>query len=140
MSYQEGIIKGVHLTPSLTMQFNDIYIDGLAQDCSISIANALEILQSCSTPPICTNQQKKTVRHQLLFPQATESYMLSNWSGCFKVMVGRALLGCVRLSVLPMYGLLMLLRECILPMEALLEEFRGLSSISSHSASLSLEL
>ena len=27
-----------------------IYIDGLIQDCSISIANALEILQSCTKP------------------------------------------------------------------------------------------
>ena len=30
------------------------YIDGLAQDCSISIANALEILQSCTNPSIQT--------------------------------------------------------------------------------------
>ena len=28
------------------------YTDGLAQDCSISIANALDILQSCTTPSI----------------------------------------------------------------------------------------
>ena len=30
------------------------YIDGLAQDCSISIANTLEILQSCTKPSILT--------------------------------------------------------------------------------------
>ena len=29
-----------------------VYIDGLAQDCSISIANALEMLQSCTKPSI----------------------------------------------------------------------------------------
>ena len=29
----------------------DAYIDGLVQDCSISIANAWEILQSCTEPP-----------------------------------------------------------------------------------------
>ena len=29
------------------------YIDGLVQDCSISIANGLEILQSCTKPWIC---------------------------------------------------------------------------------------
>ena len=29
-------------------------IDGLVQDCSISIANALEIPQSCTKPSICT--------------------------------------------------------------------------------------
>ena len=31
-----------------------LYIDGLAQDCSNSIANALELLQSCVKPSICT--------------------------------------------------------------------------------------
>ena len=30
--------------------FNTINIDGLVQNCSISIANALEILQSCTKP------------------------------------------------------------------------------------------
>ena len=30
-----------------------LYIDGLMQDCSISIACALEILQSCTKPSIC---------------------------------------------------------------------------------------
>ena len=29
------------------------HIDGVAQDCSNSIANALELLQSCATPSIC---------------------------------------------------------------------------------------
>ena len=29
-----------------------IYFDGLVQECSISIANALEILQSCPKPSI----------------------------------------------------------------------------------------
>ena len=31
------------------------YIDGLAQDCSNSIANALELLQSCVKPSIFTH-------------------------------------------------------------------------------------
>ena len=30
------------------------YIDGLAQDCSNSIANALELLKSCTKPSICS--------------------------------------------------------------------------------------
>ena len=29
------------------------YINGLVQDCSNSIANALELLQSCTKPSIC---------------------------------------------------------------------------------------
>ena len=32
---------------------NELNIDGLVQDCNISIANALEILQSCIKPSIC---------------------------------------------------------------------------------------
>ena len=30
--------------------YNRDYVDGLVQNCSISIANALEILQSCTKP------------------------------------------------------------------------------------------
>ena len=30
------------------------YIDGLVQDCSNSIANALELLQSCTEPSLCS--------------------------------------------------------------------------------------
>ena len=30
-----------------------IHIDGLVQDCSNSIANAMELLQSCTKPSIC---------------------------------------------------------------------------------------
>ena len=32
----------------LPMSVSSLHIDGLVQDCSISIANALEILQSCT--------------------------------------------------------------------------------------------
>ena len=32
----------------LPMPVSSLHIDGLVQDCSISIANALEILQSCT--------------------------------------------------------------------------------------------
>ena len=38
--------------PVLT-QFTNAYIDGLLQDCSNSIANAMELLQSCTKPSIC---------------------------------------------------------------------------------------
>ena len=36
------------LTEPIMTQFTDEYIDDLVQDCSISIANALELLQSCT--------------------------------------------------------------------------------------------
>ena len=35
------------------MEDRDLYIDGLVQDCSNSIADALELLQSCTKPSIC---------------------------------------------------------------------------------------
>ena len=34
------------------------YIDGLEQDCSNSIANALELLQSCTKPSICPQWER----------------------------------------------------------------------------------
>ena len=40
------------------MLHNTLYVDGLAQNCSKSIANALELLQSCSKSSIV----KYTVR------------------------------------------------------------------------------
>ena len=40
------------------------YVDGLVQDCSISIANTLEILQSCTKPSIC-NMESPWWRHQM---------------------------------------------------------------------------
>ena len=42
-----------------------LYIDGLVQDCSISIANALEIQQSCTKSPICTSVEHF---HQVVLP------------------------------------------------------------------------
>ena len=33
------------------MKLSKMQIDGLMQDCSNSIANALELLQSCTKPP-----------------------------------------------------------------------------------------
>ena len=37
------------------MQVTEVYMDGLTQDCSISIANALELLQSSIKPSICAS-------------------------------------------------------------------------------------
>ena len=38
---------------NVTMSPCPTYIDGLVQDCNNSIANALELLQSCTKPSIC---------------------------------------------------------------------------------------
>ena len=41
--------------------YNWVYIDSLVQDCSNSIANALELLQSCPKPSICGWQSNTSV-------------------------------------------------------------------------------
>ena len=43
-----------------------IYIDGLVQDCSISIANALEILPSCTKPSIYIHQRTRSSLVQII--------------------------------------------------------------------------
>ena len=47
------------LPEPLMSQYTDVYIDGLVQDCSISSALALEILQFCTKPSICLNVLKQ---------------------------------------------------------------------------------
>ena len=48
------------------------HFDGSAQDCSNSIANALELLQSCTKPSICSYQQNGLI---------TSQHWLSKWLG-----------------------------------------------------------
>ena len=38
---------------------DDLYIDGFVQDCSNSIANALELQQFCSTPSMCASYETR---------------------------------------------------------------------------------
>ena len=54
MSIQPALFELVcsHVSLSYAQQNNIHDIDGLVQDCSISIANILEILQSCTKPSI----------------------------------------------------------------------------------------
>ena len=40
----------------ITCKFTETYINDLVQDCSISTALAMEILQSCSKPSICISE------------------------------------------------------------------------------------
>ena len=46
---------------------NETYIDGLVQDCSNSIANALELLQSCTKPSIYSPNIMDALLQQLQF-------------------------------------------------------------------------
>ena len=55
-----GEINSVSFIPIYLIRFRiSPYIDGLVQDCSNAIANALELLQSCTKP------SKATFRYQL---------------------------------------------------------------------------
>ena len=39
-------------------------IDGLVQDCGNSIANAMELLQSCTKPSICVFLPHRILKHE----------------------------------------------------------------------------
>ena len=54
----ESISKQLFITP-LTSPAQ--HIDGSVQDCSNSIANALELLQSCGKPSICRDIDNSTL-------------------------------------------------------------------------------
>ena len=54
-----------------------IYIDGLVQDCGNSIANALELLQSCTKPSICL-----LAKHCFHIP-LTETSKVNQWEKYF---------------------------------------------------------
>ena len=45
------------ITNYVHYSWETLYIDSLAQDCSNSIANALELLQSCTNPSIWCGYQ-----------------------------------------------------------------------------------
>ena len=46
-----------HKPEPIVTQISEAYIDGLVQDCSISSANILEILQSCTKLLVCVSSQ-----------------------------------------------------------------------------------
>ena len=79
------------------MKYTDFNIDGLVQDCSNCIANALELLQSCTKPSICTLNQDTASRH--IVTQCSICLLwLRFWSHCPRLAFGycRCLCLCVR--------------------------------------------
>ena len=50
---QEGRKNLLYIEPVPWLVVVVFHLDGLVQDCSNSIANALELLQSCTKPSIC---------------------------------------------------------------------------------------
>ena len=75
------------LSPPVSDWNSLIYIDGLVQDCSYSIANALELLHSCAKPSIYTrmampNKQPLWHRHNLGLLYSYEPYCQNLVSAC----------------------------------------------------------
>ena len=52
--WRQGVHCCFRVHSMITILSLSCYIDGLVQDCSISIALAMEILQSCTKPSICS--------------------------------------------------------------------------------------
>ena len=50
-------------------------INGSVQDCSISIANELEILQSCSKPLVCINTEPHSMTPNVMLPTTINSQL-----------------------------------------------------------------
>ena len=57
ISFIRGFSLGSHLFSYNTsvVMTGTYHVDGLVQDCSNSIANALELLQSCTKPSMCSS-------------------------------------------------------------------------------------
>ena len=73
------------------------YIDGLVQDCSNSIANALELLQSCTKPSIYAFANITTPAHGLLPSDAIHIYRTDNWEA--HILYLSIKLYCVKMSL-----------------------------------------
>ena len=67
--------------------FSTNYIDGIVQDCSISIANSLEILQSCTKPTIYDLEENFA---QIHFPgwQFYLPWVVGQWDMLSPVIIG----------------------------------------------------
>ena len=51
--YQKYIVCKISDILWMGLWIEAVYIDGIVQDCRNSIANALELLQSCTKPSMC---------------------------------------------------------------------------------------
>ena len=60
------------------MGLNETQLDSLVQNCSISITNALEILQSCTKPSNCLMHDAVAVQH-LVVGDDQYSCTMSHW-------------------------------------------------------------
>ena len=70
-----GIIRGLWVNP---LRPNNIYINGFVQDCSNSIANAMELMQSCAKPLICFNKHTNAVSDNGLSPVWRQAIIWTN--------------------------------------------------------------
>ena len=64
-STSEVNMKGMGIW--VILKFHKNYIDGLVQNCSNSIANAMVLLQSCVKPSICCNHKNEVLQSRVNF-------------------------------------------------------------------------
>ena len=76
------ILKTKQKTKQLYPCKINVYIDGLVQDCNYPIADALELLQSCTKPPICSLGKQGTVSDSIRFEG-------TSWNGNAYRITGR---------------------------------------------------
>ena len=75
--------------PLAILMYWSLHINGLMQDCSISVANALEILQSRTKPPVfsfCNNTLWIENRSRSQFHQQCCAGNSNQWKTCFSVI------------------------------------------------------
>ena len=74
-----------------------LHIDGLMQNCSNSIANTLESLQSCAKSPICVILNREECSRGCLWYQAMMSHWPAGWKPVNEICAWLAMpLGVVR--------------------------------------------
>ena len=71
----------VHVTKLIEAEW--VHIDGLVQDCSNSIANALELLHSCTKPWICHHESCSTSvqRQAIIWIEVYKNLQMSSGGG-----------------------------------------------------------
>ena len=89
---REKVLKGQFAEkadPSYDDFFYKKYIDGLVQDCSISIADALEILQPCPKPSIYVYRRQAHDFPCALFVVVWSWSVLTHWGRATHICVGK---------------------------------------------------
>ena len=85
------------------LRYNELNIDGLVLDCINSIANSLELLQSCTKPSTCTYLQWYLGEYWLIVIHITMDIVYFHHFGCPRTHLQRHARGCL-VAVTPSNG------------------------------------